>query len=88
MSETCTLSEISTKPNLNSSRIILNAPLNSKEDDILNNKPEVVVDKALERLQRAGVVLIEWRALLYRRMNVPIIVKVSFSLLLCFIFHG
>lgn len=38
--------------------------------------PEALVDIALERLSAAGVQLIEWRALLYRRLNVPIIAKV------------
>ncbi|KAF9466757.1 hypothetical protein BDZ94DRAFT_1157418 [Collybia nuda] len=37
--------------------------------------PEALVDIAMERLSAAGVQLIEWRALLYRRLNVPIITK-------------
>lgn len=44
--------------------------------------PEVLVDIAMERLSAAGVQLIEWRALLYRRLNVPIIAKVR-KYLLC-----
>ena len=48
------------------------------DPQILSNDPAEVVDMALDRLQRAGVQLIEWRALLYRRMNVPIVVTVSF----------
>lgn len=48
--------------------------------DIMDNAPEVVVDMALAQLQKHGVELIEWRAPLYRRMHVPIIIKVSFFL--------
>jgi hypothetical protein len=44
------------------------------EGNILNNEPAEVVDMALQELRRAGVELIEWRAELYRRMNVPIVV--------------
>jgi hypothetical protein len=45
---------------------------------ILHCEPAEVVDMALERLQRAGLVMImEWQALLYRRMNVPVLVKVK-----------
>ena len=44
---------------------------------ILDNHPAEVVDMALYALQSAGFQLIEWRALLYRRMKVPILVKVS-----------
>ncbi|KAF8802085.1 hypothetical protein BYT27DRAFT_7113209 [Phlegmacium glaucopus] len=42
---------------------------------ILDNHPAEVVDEALHTLQGAGFRLIEWRALLYRRMKVPILVK-------------
>ncbi|KAF9530516.1 hypothetical protein CPB83DRAFT_850459 [Crepidotus variabilis] len=45
------------------------------EGNILNHEPVEVVDMALERLQKAGVELIEWRAQLYRRMQVPIVVR-------------
>ena len=38
--------------------------------------PEELVDKALKALQNAGVQLIEWKSLLYRRMGVPLIIKV------------
>ena len=44
---------------------------------ILDNHSSEVVDMALHALQSAGFQLIEWRALLYRRMKVPILVKVS-----------
>lgn len=44
---------------------------------ILDNHPAEVVDMALHALQSAGFQLIEWRALLYRRMKVPILIKVS-----------
>ncbi|KAI0264173.1 hypothetical protein BC834DRAFT_970902 [Gloeopeniophorella convolvens] len=43
--------------------------------------PEALVDLALVRLRDAGIELIEWRATVYRRMNVPVIVKdFSFAL--------
>ncbi|KIJ96865.1 hypothetical protein K443DRAFT_681944 [Laccaria amethystina LaAM-08-1] len=35
----------------------------------------MLVDKALETMQREGIQVIEWRALLYRRMKVPVFVK-------------
>lgn len=44
---------------------------------ILDGHPAEVVDMALHALQSAGFQLIEWRALLYRRMKVPILIKVS-----------
>ena len=44
---------------------------------ILDNHPAEVVDIALHALQSGGFQLIEWRALLYRRMKVPILIKVS-----------
>lgn len=43
---------------------------------ILENDPIEVLDLALSRLQAAGVKLIEWRDLVYRRMNVPASIKV------------
>ncbi|OBZ66449.1 hypothetical protein A0H81_13669 [Grifola frondosa] len=47
-----------------------------KKKDILDYDPASVVDIALQTLQTAGVeLLIEWGALLYRRMHVPIIIK-------------
>ena len=42
----------------------------------LDEHPAVLVDKALQTLQREGIQVIEWRALLYRRMKVPVFVKV------------
>lgn len=45
--------------------------------DVFDRRPAELVDVALTRLQEAGVELIEWKALLYRRMAVPIIVKAS-----------
>ncbi len=39
--------------------------------------PEQLIDKALKTLQDAGIQLIEWLSLLHRRMNVPVIIKVS-----------
>jgi hypothetical protein len=44
--------------------------------DMFTLQPEALVDMAMERLSAAGVQLIEWRALLYRRLNIPIIAKV------------
>ena len=38
--------------------------------------PEFLVDVALTRLSHVGVQLIEWGAMLYRRMDVPVIPKV------------
>ncbi|KAI0826572.1 hypothetical protein BC628DRAFT_1320151 [Trametes gibbosa] len=43
--------------------------------DIYTSSPEELVDKALHALQEAGVQLIEWKSLLYRRMGVPVIIK-------------
>ncbi|OCH91387.1 hypothetical protein OBBRIDRAFT_728815 [Obba rivulosa] len=37
--------------------------------------PEELVDRALHTLQQAGMELIEWKSLLYRRMGVPVIIK-------------
>jgi len=50
---------------------------NAKISNILDNHPAEVVEIALNALQRAGIQMIEWRALLYRRMRVPILVSVS-----------
>ena len=57
------------------SSLFLNLP--AKEETIFFHDPAVVVDIALERLHQASIVLLEWRAALYRRMNVPIVVKAS-----------
>ncbi|THH16508.1 hypothetical protein EW146_g4140 [Bondarzewia mesenterica] len=43
------------------------------QDERLDETPEELVDKALDRLQMAGVQLIEWGTLLFRRMGVPVI---------------
>lgn len=59
-----------------SSQTFIDSPYLKKYDGILNLQPVEVVDLALERLQTAQIILIEWRALLYRRMNVPVLVKV------------
>ncbi|OJT01780.1 hypothetical protein TRAPUB_7836 [Trametes pubescens] len=50
-----------------------NAPSAS---DIYASSPEQLVDKALHALQEAGVQLIEWKTLLFRRMGVPVFFKV------------
>ncbi|THH15917.1 hypothetical protein EW146_g4641 [Bondarzewia mesenterica] len=42
------------------------------EDETLDGTPEELVDKALHRLQIAGVQLIEWGTLLFRRIGVPV----------------
>ncbi|KAI0775014.1 hypothetical protein BD413DRAFT_603049 [Trametes elegans] len=42
---------------------------------IYDDSPEELVGKALKALQEAGIQLIEWKTLLYRRMGVPVIVK-------------
>ncbi|TDL22820.1 hypothetical protein BD410DRAFT_769812 [Rickenella mellea] len=42
------------------------------EQDILDYEPGEVVDIALQALQNDNIKLVEWRALLYRRMNVPV----------------
>lgn len=48
------------------------------KDCILNHEPEEVVDLALEILQGAGITfIVEWHSLLYRRMNVPVVIRVS-----------
>ncbi|KAF8549497.1 hypothetical protein OG21DRAFT_1478836 [Imleria badia] len=44
-------------------------------NNVFDRTPAELVDLALSTLQAAGVQLTEWRALLYRRMNVPVIVK-------------
>lgn len=56
-------------------RTYLDAPIKQDNDDTLRYEPAEVVDMALGRLQRAGIVLIEWHSLLYRRMNVPVLIK-------------
>ncbi|PPQ83397.1 hypothetical protein CVT25_003844 [Psilocybe cyanescens] len=45
-----------------------------KQENILGKHPAEIVDIALEMLQSLRVQPIEWRALLYRRMSVPILV--------------
>lgn len=71
----------------NTTTMLLNRPLQphdckvkelngcSTPKDVFEQQPAELVDIALLRLQAAGIELIEWRALLYRRMAVPIIVK-------------
>ena len=56
-------------------RIYLDAPIIQRNDDILRCEPAEVVDMALGKLQRAGIVLLEWHSLLYHRMNVPVLIK-------------
>ena len=51
---------------------------NLDEGNILNEEPAEVA--LLRELRSAGVELIEWRAELYRRMHVPIMVMVSIGL--------
>lgn len=51
----------------------------SSRQSVLYLDPAEVVDIALQKLQKAGVELIEWRSLLYRRMNVPVVLVVSFN---------
>jgi hypothetical protein len=41
-----------------------------------NLHEEEIVDVALSRLQSACIQLVEWRALLFARMNVPVVVRV------------
>ncbi|KAF8530433.1 hypothetical protein BU17DRAFT_36186 [Hysterangium stoloniferum] len=72
MSQTETITTSTSNGHL-SQQICLNPPPN--DDQILHYESAQVVDMALERLQRAGMMLIEWRSLLYCRMNVPMIVK-------------
>jgi hypothetical protein len=45
--------------------------------DVFDRQPAELADVALSRLQAASVKLIEWRALLYRRMGRPMILRVS-----------
>jgi len=78
MSQTQT---ISTSPNF--SHLPQRLFFNTSTKTILDHEPAEVVDIALQNLQKAGVELIEWRALLCRRMNVPVILKVSFNTLSC-----
>ncbi|TEB34231.1 hypothetical protein FA13DRAFT_1729739, partial [Coprinellus micaceus] len=47
----------------------------STPKDVFERSPEELVDVALSRLRAAGIQLIEWMALLYRRMDVPIIIR-------------
>jgi hypothetical protein len=55
-------------------------------EPFLNLLPEEMLDIALEKMQSVGINLVEWRTLLYRRMNVPRIVSVSLLGLFLF-FH-
>jgi hypothetical protein len=59
----------------------LTAPSESQPDlllcpSLLGLDEEELVDIALTRLQCACIQVVEWGALLFRRMNVPIVVKV------------
>lgn len=54
--------------------LLLDSP--AKGRDILDNRPSDVVDLALVQLQNIGIQLVEWRTLLYRRLNVPRLMKV------------
>ena len=45
--------------------------------NIYDSSPEELVDGALKALQDAGIQLIEWQSLLHRRMNVPVVIRVS-----------
>lgn len=56
---------------------ILISVMETTQQNILDYEPAEAVDIALRRLQKAGVELIEWGALLHRRMKVPVIVRVS-----------
>ncbi|KAJ7180718.1 hypothetical protein C8R46DRAFT_985746 [Mycena filopes] len=47
----------------------------TKIRSILDKDPIEVLDIALSRLQAVGIKLIEWQDLVYRRMNVPAIIK-------------
>ncbi|KAK0464605.1 uncharacterized protein EV420DRAFT_1517156 [Desarmillaria tabescens] len=40
---------------------------------IFSLPPEILVDIALFQLNRAGIIVTEWRTILYRRMNVPLV---------------
>jgi hypothetical protein len=44
--------------------------------DLLDFKPAEVIDVALCRLQDIGVELIEWRVLVFARMDVPVMFRV------------
>ncbi|KAI0329299.1 hypothetical protein GY45DRAFT_1325243 [Cubamyces sp. BRFM 1775] len=50
-------------------------PLSPSASNVYEFSPEELVDKALKALQEAGIQLIEWKTLLYRRMGVPVILK-------------
>jgi len=52
-------------------------PDKQPEDCILNHEAEEVVDLALEKLQDAGIMMVEWRSVLYHRMNVPLVIRVG-----------
>ncbi|KAK0464606.1 uncharacterized protein EV420DRAFT_1517157, partial [Desarmillaria tabescens] len=56
--------------------IISHSDTKSHKEDIspFSLPPETLVEGALWRLNRAGIIVTEWRTLLYRRMNVPLVV--------------
>lgn len=50
----------------------------SNDSSILeHHHPTELVDMVLEALEKARIGAVEWRSLLYRRMNVPTLVKVN-----------
>ncbi|KAL1949849.1 hypothetical protein VTO73DRAFT_8730 [Trametes versicolor] len=50
-------------------------PYPPSASNIYASSPEQLVDRALHALQEAGVELIEWKTLLFRRMGVPVALK-------------
>ena len=58
-------------------------PSSPSKENILHYEPAEIVDIALPALQNAGIELIEWGALLQRRMSVPVFVNVYFLILFC-----
>jgi hypothetical protein len=58
--------------------------LPSEAKDILHGEPAEVVDIALSALRDAGIELIEWGALLQRRMSVPVFINVYFPTFLTY----
>ena len=54
-------------------------PSQADTANIYESSPEELVDRALKTLQDAGIQLIEWQSLLHRRMNVPVVIRVSFG---------
>ncbi|KAI0636215.1 hypothetical protein C8Q77DRAFT_1052473 [Trametes polyzona] len=51
------------------------SPFLQSRSDTFQVSPEELVDRALHALQTAGIQLIEWKSLLYRRMGVPVFIK-------------